>query len=390
VPGEELARGRFARAWKRFHLVPLGILMAAVVAATCTGYVVREQQREQAMRPPQEAVGVESSLPGQCLSPNHPFPTANPWSNDARPSSEQAFQLGLSTGDQTVVEGKDGWVFWGDVQANNLSQSVGRRVLSQQEMTQWASHYAALAERLRAQGVDFVIQVVPAKWDVYPEQLPDWAQELRGPTTLDYLRYSHPELPVMDMRDALVAAKATAPVYQPLNSHWTPYGGTVGWTAFAACVGAMNPKYAVLRPLDVIGTTLDQGNNEFASFGRLPDGDRSASPVWGTPPGPMTITDKTGKARQVTTDYGTDVLELPAVTRNESAQSDLSALILRDSQGNALAPGWQQGFATTIQVAGALDHPETPVDVQSYVDEHHPDIVVLEVTERFLNFVPIG
>lgn len=396
VPGDDLGRDlglsrRIRNWWSRWHLVPFLVLMLLVVAATITGAVVRQDLREAALDPPIGATTTGEGLPEVCHGPQPELPADQPWLAQARLSAEQAFQVGMSdaAGGGAVVEGRDGWVFWSDLQANNFSQAVGRRVLSQAEMDAWYASMDSLRDRLGERDIDFVIQIVPAKWSIYPEQLPDWTDSIRGSTTFDYLRYAHPDLPVLDMREGLREAKAEGTVYTPLTSHWTRYGGTQGWGMLADCLGAVDAeRYAGLAPLGVSSLQPEVENNEFEPFGYAAAGERDTVPVWAEAPGPMTMTLGDGSTSDVTTERPVDLLELPAHTVTEKPQSETTALIMRDSQGTSIAPGWQSGFAETWQVAHGLDAETAPPDVVALADEHQPDVVIFQLTERHLNFVP--
>ncbi|GGA65306.1 hypothetical protein GCM10011490_14980 [Pseudoclavibacter endophyticus] len=376
------------RWWRRWSLVPLCVLMVAVIAATVAGFVARERIAQALVEAPVESATSGDSLPGGCAPPLAALPAHQPWLGQARSTSESTYRLN-SAGAPGVIEGADGFVFWADEQANNFSQAIGRRVLSQEEMDAWYGAMSSLRDRLDEQGIDLVIQVVPAKWSVYPDKLPAWTNNIVGSTTLDYLRYAHPDLPVMDMRERLRAAAEEQSVYTPLNSHWTDFGGTVGWQALAECLTAVDPeRYAGLAPLDISGFDLQPASNEFESFGYTDDDPIDAVPVWAAPPPEMQLTMADGTVASEPTDRPVDMLELPVTTENPSAQSAATALIFRDSQGDSIAAGWQAGFTTTWQYPHNLDKPEQAVDYFSVALEHEPDVVIIELTERHLNFVP--
>lgn len=373
--------------WQRLYLVPFCILLVAVVVATVVGAITRDRLAQAQFEPPVNGMTTGEGLPGTCAAPQAPLPDQQPWLAQARSTSEQTFQVNLDDAAATV-EGEDGYVFWGDVQASNFSQAIGRRVLTQAEMDGWYAAMDSLRDRLGEQGIDLVIQIVPAKWSVTPEHLPAWTHNIVGSTTFDYLRYAHPDLPVMDMRGPLQDAQAERPVYTPLNSHWNTYGGSVGWQQLAECLTAVDgERYAGLAPLEIASYETEPAGNEFEPFGYA-DAGVNEVPVWAQEPAAMTLTTNDGSEQQVATDRPVDMLELPATTVTESAQSEASALILRDSQGNSISPGWQAGFAETWQYPHNLDKPDQPVDMLQLAQQHGPDVVVLELTERHLNFVP--
>lgn len=82
------------------------------------------------------------------------------------------------------------------------------------------------------------------------------------------------------------------------------------------------------------------------------------------------------------------MLELPAMTETLDPQSEATALIVRDSQGNSIGPAWQAGFASTKQIGHNLGSAGPPADIVAEADEFQPDVVVFEITERYLNWIP--
>lgn len=388
-PGQEEAPPS-TPGWHRYRLVPLLILLLAVIAATTAGVLTDRKmaaaEATAAAAAPSATSTAPPSLPDMCNAPTPVLAAQQPWVGAARTASEAAFQKNISKEPHPeVLAGKDGFVFWGDIQVNNVSQGLGRKVLSAAELDKWYAHYKALADQLKAQGITFVIVVAPAKWDVYSDKLPDWAQQLRGATTLDYLRIVHPDLPIIDVRDDLRKASATAPTYTPLNSHWSAFGAYSAYSRIAACLASLNPADAKVAPAQITGTTSKPMANEFASFGH-PGDNPQAYPVYATAPAAMTLTDKTGTST-VTTEQVIDKVDTPAVTSTANAQSPRTLMFLRDSQGNALGPQFQASYATTVNLSHAVDG-TPPLDVMSAVATYHPNVVVYELTERFLTFVP--
>ena len=67
-----------------------------------------------------------------------------------------------------------------------------------------------------------------------------------------------------------------------------------------------------------------------------------------------------------------------------SSEGEGSLLLARDSFGEALAPWLAQGFESTTVLHGNQMQPETLLEWQPEV----PDVVVLEVAERFADNLP--
>lgn len=382
------ARG-WSRFWRGLRLVPLMLLTGAVIAATIVGGITQAELDRIAALPPVAAgaTAAVSEAGPECAPARPPIPAAQPWQGQAQAASEAIFQENAGDPTARVVEGRDGYVFWSDYQWENFSQALGRRTQSTGEMNAWSAHYQSLSDELAAEGIPFIILIAPAKWDAYRGELPEWADGIQGSTTFDYLRAAHPELPLVDVRDAVRQGAAAADTYERDNSHWTPYGGYVAWQQTARCLAGFGGALADVRAPAISGVVTEQGRSEFEEYGFEPTAPALTKPVWAEAPSPMTLTDKDGKVIHVATDYETDMLEMPATTVTERPQSNARALIVRDSFGGALAPGLQASFAATTQISHGIGMPDE-ADILAEAQRDHPDVVILEMTERYLHFVP--
>jgi hypothetical protein len=379
--------------------VPLVILVIVSLIAAIVGSFVAQRQNEAAAKaarpapissPLSRPSGKTSALPALCHPPVS-APAQQPWLStpEKRASAEAVWAAHQSELTQPYVAEKDGWYDWGDVQAANFSQAVGRRYLTTAEAGRWHDHLAKLRDSLSAMKIPLVIVVTPAKWDVYPEKLPDWAQGIRGSGPLDQLLGSYPDLPIVDLRAPLREASKQNQTYSKTNSHWTEYGAWVGWKAISQCINATFPAVGGLASPAIDGISLTADHNEFAPYGVADPAPNWTVPDYTEPLNPVAVTDKTGATSTVSGDTQTDLLSLPAETRGEASQTGHTALFVRDSYGNALSIPLQQSFARTWQVRHNLDSaPNTQPDIAALAREHHPDVVILQITERHLNFVP--
>ena len=83
-----------------------------------------------------------------------------------------------------------------------------------------------------------------------------------------------------------------------------------------------------------------------------------------------------------------DLSRLPASTVTADAWSPQTALILRDSMGNALSGLWAQQYAKTWQIQHRYDDWSSPPNYQSLVDQYKPDVVIVQLAERHLINAP--
>ncbi len=384
------------RRWRHLRYVPLTILAILVVLLTVTGVVV---ERTTAGAGPSAVPGIppeptadadeeSGRLPGVC-SPDVEPSGQEPWLGLEAAASEATWASHADEMTNAYVLGEDGFVFWGDIQANNFSQSVGRRYLTEDELNRWVTWFADLDTSLAAQGIPLFIVISPAKWAVYPEELPEWAQELRGSGPLDQLMAAGDALPLVDLRQPLRDEAENTPVYSRVNSHWSDYGAYVGWNAVTECISAALPQFSALEPLALEGVETTDQNNEFAPYNLTSPVPDWTTAVFAEPLSDVELRAVDAAAVVVDGTARTDLRQLPATTLTESAQSDGRLLLVRDSFGTSMSPFTQQSFAETMQVRHNIDAgPGAQPDILALATSYQPDIVVLQIAQRHLNFPP--
>ena len=145
-----------------------------------------------------------------------------------------------------VVLGEEGWLYYGDEERGGL---LGVRALDEAGLAAWVE---ALDRRQRwadALGVPYVLVIGPDKHTIYPEHLPPgYAPPSPAPfdRLLEHLARVRPQLRVLDVRDAMRAAKGEALLYWPQDTHWTSNGALV---AAQAVVDEARRSYPELAPL---------------------------------------------------------------------------------------------------------------------------------------------
>ena len=378
--------------WRPFRNAPLIVVAILSVAAAIVGWTTTYQLNAAAAQPAPIAPSPgASAIPADVAAPcRAPLaaPDGEPWIDD-RDRATQVWNDNAEALAGPVVMGRDGWAFYNDQVEENFSQTIGRRYLTQQEVDAWHSYFASIAEGLAAEGVELTIQVTPSAGSVYPEQLPEWTDDIRGSTALDQLLVASPDLPIVDFREDLRAASEDNAVYSPVNSHWTDWGGYIGWQTFAACDAALYPDSPAIVVPPSSGIQLAGPYNEYGSYG-VPD---PTSPDWTVPifTGPLPdveVTDNSGATTAVTGQTALDLSRLPASTATADSYGDRTALIVRDSMGNALSPYWQQEYAQTWQIQHRYDDWSNPPNYKALVDQYHPDVVIIQLAERHLANAP--
>ena len=307
------------------------------------------------------------------------------WNGGVASYSTLLYLSGTSSNEGVGVVGRDGWMFLGDFANANMAQATSRRVLSTQEADAWAAVVSEQREWLATRGIPMVVVVGPAKWSVYPEKLPAWAADERTTSSFDVVQETHPELDLVDLRPALREAGQEHDTYSRLNSHWTDYGAYVGWRELAGRIDDALPGATMVVPgLEGVGSR-DDGPNEFDSMMGVRAPNPWTYPELTAPLPDVAMVEDDGTSRTVPGDTETALLDLPTETRSTRAGNDLTALVLRDSMGDALSPYLQASFGRTVQVRHNVDDPAAAPNLQAWVEETQPDVVVFEMAERHFN-----
>ncbi len=157
---------------------------------------------------------------------------------------------------QSVIVGRDDWLFYHSemsADGDTMDDFRGRSHLTSIEAGEWADVFVARERELAARGADYVVVIVPNKENIYVEQLPLFEQRRHSPLRrMDDLlaacaqRGVHP----IDLRSALVEAKAERLAFFRTDTHWTDYGTFVGYRTILAALAQRRPTSAPdLSPL---------------------------------------------------------------------------------------------------------------------------------------------
>jgi hypothetical protein len=379
--------------------VPIVVLLIIAMVLTVGGVVVRRHLAT--LPPPAPSLSHAAPVTGtatkggfaaECRTPVAP-PAQQPWLDGHAASAEAVWQAHLSELSKDYVVGTDGYVDWSDHVDMNLSQAIGRRVLSEVEAKAWADYLSSIQTKLAAMGIPFYVLIGPAKWQVYPQNLPEWAQQIRGSGPMDQLLASYPALPIIDVRGDLRAASADHPVYSRVNSHWTDYGALVGWDAVTRCLNKVSPQLGPFTDPAVSSVTIGPDFSEFAPYGVTNPVPDWTIPAYTKPLLPVAVTKKDGLTKVVDGSTRSGLLDIPLSTATAGAQSEKSLMLVRDSMGDSLSVPVQQTFAQTWQIPHYLNEPDKTANIVALANQLHPSVVILEFAERYLNLpapAPVG
>ena len=138
-----------------------------------------------------------------------------------------------------VLLGRKGWLFYGTDGA--VDDFTSARPFSSPELEEWRSTLQDTRDWLAARGIAYVFLIAPDKYWVYPEVMPDGLAGNQGQSRIDQLvadLRAHSTVPVVDVREALAAARAADRVYHLTDTHWNDLGAFVAYQQVMRAVEA--------------------------------------------------------------------------------------------------------------------------------------------------------
>lgn len=302
------------------------------------------------------------------------------------------YEFGISSSTNVVV-GKHDYLFYtggGEQEAHR-----GLTPFSEAELVRWTSELEARRDWLARRGAKFVFVIAPDKESVYPEMLPD-RFKATGKSPADQLvRYmaEHSRVDVLDLRPAMVAAKAKGRAYWRTDTHWSDYGERA---AYQAVIGRLQQWYPGLnarpdsdfrlemsRPwsgdLAVMLGFKELLSEEHPELDPRPYASREVSTGGYLPPNSWRLVEFSGRSATLPRAvFFHDSFLLAPEQRNDRAD----ALMPHDS-ALKLIPLFAEEFSFSAFNYQLTFEPDL-------VQRVNPDVVVEEVAERFLKGGPQG
>jgi hypothetical protein len=136
-----------------------------------------------------------------------------------------------------VFVGRDGWFFYAEDGA--AQDYASQTPFAPDELELWRQTLQHTYDWLRRRGIAYVFVIAPDKHAVYPEFMPPAiarVRESRSEQLVAYLR-AHTDVPVADLRPALLAAKGGDRLYHRTDTHWNDRGAFVGYQEIVRVLG---------------------------------------------------------------------------------------------------------------------------------------------------------
>lgn len=295
------------------------------------------------------------------------------WLGDHAPFRNQCMTLNAranwalgSLDSSDVLLGKERWLFLRDVSdSSSLLDYQGLTAYTPEELAACRVTLTALQTALARRGCRLAVVLAPAKEGVYSQYMPDTIPAVSRPTRVQalaaYLK-AETDLALLWPQQALREAAKTQQVYYRYDTHWNEAGAYLAASGLLELLGRpalpfeqaeFVPDAAAIAPADLA--------NVSGAWALCTDDVYYTADL---PRGSCTLTESGGN-----------------ITRWQGG-GEGSLVLIRDSFGEALGPFLTARFESALALHGSALAPE---ELLAQLDAlpAFPDVVVLEVAERF-------
>jgi hypothetical protein len=270
---------------------------------------------------------------------------------------------------KAVVLGKNHWLYynleWCMEDYENLApfsaDDLDKIEKVQSQRTSW------LAER----GIRYYVMVAPNSQTINPENLPDRFHKLSPLSRLDQLGQrlaAHPEINLLDPRQALRQAKAERRAYHRTDTHWNDWGAFTAANLLLARIGQ-----------DIANVKPDRLEDLSLTLNHTQGGDLAGLLSLDFPEEYPVIAPKTPRlAKRTESSDPQGRLVRGGVIVMETGRPDLPrAVVFQDSFCVALMPMLAEHFSRIVYVWN-FDFDA------NLIEREKPDVVILECAERYI------
>ena len=254
----------------------------------------------------------------------------------------------------TVIVGQDDWLYY----TSTLEDYLGKETLSERGKYNVVHNLELLQNYVESKGCQFVFTIPPNKNSLYGEYMPYYMQkkasnrknmtDLQDELENDTLSY-------VNLFQVFQNEKET--LYLKRDSHWNEKGAALAYNAILDGAGIEHERYETVK---AIRTKMEYGDLNKMLY------PVSAKPEWNY---------RYDYCRNYTYVTETQSVE-EAWIETENPNGTGSLLMFRDSFGNTLLPFMANHFSK------AYFSKDMPYDIERYMNEYQPELVVAEKVER--------
>jgi hypothetical protein len=267
--------------------------------------------------------------------------------------------LGISPSDK-VLAGRDGWFYYAD--DYSLEDYRSLQPFREEELAQWKRVLEERQDWLAQRGAKLLLVLSCDKYVIYPEYLPTAIHRAPRPYRMEELAeylQKNSRVPVVSLKPALLAAKASDRLYHRTDTHWNDRGAFIGYREILTRIGQQPLAYdPVEKTTEGWDLARMMGLNDI-----IHEEDRQLQPR----------APRHAKVVEIDRPDPTWNVGRVALEVNNSALPRL--VMFRDSFGSALVPFLAEHFRRSVFLWQYDFDPQV-------IEKEKPDWVILLITSR--------
>lgn len=281
--------------------------------------------------------------------------------------------FGIS-GSDSVILGKDGWLFLGGQAFIESYRYL--RPFSEEQLDRWTRMLLARRDLLKKKGSRFLVLLAPNKQTIHPEMMPNHINKVGEQTRIDQLvthLSDHTDLDVIDLRTILLGAKNLFDPYQKSDTHWSHIGRYAAYFAVVHKIGEWDPRIRPLKLNELSWRHLVKTGGDLANMmGFAPFIEERMYHF--TPKNGYKA--ETKPLEGMLKEFAWNNTRKPMLFERKDATDLPRLLMVGDSFGQSFFPIIAEHFSQCVFVFHSFD--------PALIEELDPDIVVFQAVERFL------
>ncbi|MCK5716556.1 MAG: hypothetical protein KAH77_03635, partial [Thiomargarita sp.] len=280
-----------------------------------------------------------------------------------------------------IIIGKQGWLFFTD--ENVIEDYRNMRLFSKADLEQWRTSLESKWEWLKKQDIHYIFVIAPNKHTIYPEFLPDYINQIRKQSRTDQLityLQQHTQVPIIDLRPALITAKQKHRTYHKTDTHWNNFGAYSAYSEIIKQLSLIFPKEHFEKSKEYNFQTEETAGGDLAN---MLGSNQLFKEVHINPVYTHTCAKRhTIPASNIPWFTGTE----PYATYCNTAKQRV--LMMGDSYSTAIAPYLSEQFQYIAYVRHGAKEAQTVRILKFFVKQEKPKLVIEERVERVLQYLP--
>jgi hypothetical protein len=281
-----------------------------------------------------------------------------------------------------VTMGQNDWLFLGSIKPgirrfdDPMGDAIHLNLFTSSELKKFAQSLTTIKNWLANQGIQYIYMIAPNKHSIYFEQLPKYITKKNPLSATDqlvnYLKI-HTDVTVLDLRNTLLKQKHNNyQLYYKNDSHWNFYGANFAQFEIMKKIQQWFPNS--ITPVLLMDNQFDlvtKSTGDLSRFAKI------EGTIFEEEPLPNFIKSCHPFSDPVK-DKNTQVVTM--ICRDQT----LNAVIFRDSFFMALTPYIARYFHRSTYIWEPMNYQS----LSKYIEQEKPNIVIDEVIERSLPYIP--